>query len=73
MWREQEYDKNNLDLLASTIHLKSQNLSYLNSWLVLVVVFLYVCLCVCVFVFVCLFVYEIVCLCVDFTLIISLC
>ena len=34
-----KYDKNNSDLFARDIHLKPQNLSYLNSCVVLVVLF----------------------------------
>ena len=52
------YDKNGSDLLARAINLKPQKLSYLNSWLVLVVVFM--CLCV-LFECVCVFIYMIVC------------
>ena len=48
-----KYDTNHSDLLARAIHLKPQNLSFLNSWLVIVLVV--VCLCFCVFVSVCLF------------------
>ena len=39
--REQKYDKNNPDHLAKAIHLKPQNLSYLKSWMVTVIVFVY--------------------------------
>ena len=35
MQREQNYDKNNSDLLARAIHLKPQYLLYLNSWMVI--------------------------------------
>ena len=41
-----KYDKYNSDLFARAIHLKPQNLSYLNSWIVIV----FCCVCVCVFV-----------------------
>ena len=50
------YDKNNLGLLGWAIHLKPQNLSYLNSQLVEVVVF------VCLWVFYCVYVSGFVCL-----------
>ena len=46
-----KYDKNNSDLLARAIHLKPQNLSYLNSWMGKV--FFCLCLCACMFVFLC--------------------
>ena len=55
----QKYDKNNSDLLARAIHLKPQNIKYLNSWLVVFFYFFYffllLCLCLCVGSFVCLF------------------
>ena len=68
------YDKNNLGLLGWAIHLKPQNLSYLNSQLVEVVVFVFVSLFIvymwvgCVCLLVCLSVYVLcdcvlVCLC----------
>ena len=41
-----KYDKNNSDRLARAIHLKPQNLSYPNSWLVVMEVLgVFVCLC----------------------------
>ena len=46
-----KYDKNNSDLLARAIQLRPQNLSYPNSWLVVVKVF--VCMCVCLSVCLC--------------------
>ena len=41
-----KYDKNNSDLLARAIHLKGQNLSYFNIWLVVVCVFMFLGACV---------------------------
>ena len=49
------HGKNDLDLLVRAIHLEPQKLSYLNSMMVLVVVFKCLCVwCACVFVSVCL-------------------
>ena len=52
------YDKNNSDLFARATPLQPQYLTYLNSWLVVVVDFVCLFVCVCVF----------VCMCVSMTI-----
>ena len=46
VWKVQKVWQNNSALFARAIHLKPKNLTYPNSWLVVVDVF-FVCLCVC--------------------------
>ena len=69
-------DKYNSDLLARDTHLKPQNQSYLNSWMVIVVVFVCAFLCVCVKEFLCDKYFRVVgCWCdsVTVTTLISIC
>ena len=55
-WGSKKHDTNNSDLLARAIRLKPQDLPYLNSQLVVLVVFvclLFVCFSMCVFLWLC--------------------